>query len=146
VLERDPELVMKDLREDLISHENAVNIYHVVYDRNSLLVDVEATQQARAAERHARITRGKPFDAFCKEWVTPEPPTDIPYMGSWERNDEVWASIPGMMRVKMPAHAIQGVMMPNPKDVLIAQLEAKVASLETDLEACEKRAGGKPKA
>jgi acetone carboxylase, alpha subunit len=129
VLERDPELVMKDLREDLMSHDNAWDIYRVVYDRENLIVDVEATEKARADERKARVARAKPFDAFCKDWVTPEPPTDVPYMGSWDNNAEVWASIPGMMRVKTPSDQIQGVFMPNPKDVRIAQLEA-------ELEAC----------
>src|SRR3546814_9324409 len=51
VLERDPELVMKDLREDLMSHENAHDIYKVVYDKVNLVVDVEATAELRAAER-----------------------------------------------------------------------------------------------
>jgi acetone carboxylase, alpha subunit len=125
VLERDPELVMKDLREDLMSHDNAWDIYRVVYDRENLIVDVEATEKARADERKARVARAKPFDAFCKDWVTPEPPTDVPYMGSWDNNAEVWASIPGMMRVKTPSDQIQGVFMPNPKDVRIAQLEAE---------------------
>ena len=128
VLERDPELVMKDLREDLMSHDNAWDIYRVVYDRENLIVDVEATEKARAEERKARIQRAKPFDAFCKDWVTPEPPTDVPYLGSWDDNAEVWASIPGMMRVKTPSDQIQGVFMPNPKDVRIAQLEAELAA------------------
>ena len=126
VLERDPELVMKDLREDLMSHDNAWDIYRVVYDRENLIVDVEATEKARAEERKARIQRGKPFEAFCKDWVTPEPPTDVPYLGSWDDNTETWASIPGMMRVKTPSDQIQGVFMPNPKDVRIAQLEAEL--------------------
>jgi acetone carboxylase, alpha subunit len=129
VLERDPELVMKDLREDLMSHDNAWDLFRVVYDRDNLIVDVEATEKARADERKARIARAKPFEAFCKDWVTPEPPTEVPYMGSWDNNAEVWASIPGMMRVKTPSDQIQGVFMPNPKDVRIAQLEA-------ELEAC----------
>src|SRR3546814_10347897 len=76
VLERDPELVMKDLREDLMSHENAHDIYKVVYDQVNLVVDVEATAELRAAERRQRIARGKPYDAFVAEWVTPEPPAD----------------------------------------------------------------------
>lgn len=142
VLERDPELVMKDLREDLMSHENAWDIYRVVYDRDTLIVDAEATAEARAAERRARIARGKPFDAFCREWVTPEPPTDIPYMGSWDDNREIWASIPGMMRVKFPHDQIQGVFMPNPKDVTIAQQEAEITRLREQLAECRKQLGG----
>ena len=58
VLERDPcKLVMKDVREDLLSHELAEEIYFVVYDRDTLIVDEAATQARRDAERQARIAR-----------------------------------------------------------------------------------------
>lgn len=50
VLERNPELVMKDLREDLISDESAENIYKVVYDRATRRVDLAATAARRGAQ------------------------------------------------------------------------------------------------
>jgi hypothetical protein len=130
VLERDPALVMKDLEEDLMSHENARDIYKVVYDERSLVVDEDATQALRQAYRQERIARGKPFDQFCKEWVTPEPPAHLPYFGSWENPREIYATSAGQ-RIKMPADQLQGVYMPNPKDVRIAELEAQLAALQT---------------
>ncbi len=130
VLERDPALVMKDLEEDLMSHENARDIYKVVYDERSLVVDEDATQALRQAYRQERIARGKPFDQFCKEWVTPEPPAHLPYFGSWENPREIYATSAGQ-RIKMPADHLQGVYMPNPKDVRIAELEAQLAALQT---------------
>lgn len=130
VIERDPALVMKDLAEDLMSHENARDIYKVVYDEKTLIVDEEATAKLRAEYRLERIRRGKTFDQFCKEWVTKEPPADVPYFGSWDDTTQIYAQNPAInLKVVMPADQLQGVFMPNPKDLRIAELEAK-------LEAC----------
>ncbi|HEY0940026.1 MAG TPA: hydantoinase B/oxoprolinase family protein [Steroidobacter sp.] len=132
VLERDPALVMKDLAEDLISHETAWDIYRVVYDSRSLVVDEAATRAARDEERKARIARGKPFDEFCREWVSAEPPAAIPYFGSWDDPKVIYAS-DGSMRARMDADHLRGVMMPNPKDVRIRQLETELADLKERL-------------
>jgi len=128
VLERDPEAVMKDLQEDLMSHENARDIYKVVYDETSLTVDVQATKDLRAAYRRERIARGKPFDEFCAEWVTPEPPTHLPYFGSWHDNTRIYASTAGQ-RICMDADNLQGAFMLNPKDLRIAELEGELQQL-----------------
>ncbi|AXQ27887.1 acetone carboxylase subunit alpha [Solimonas sp. K1W22B-7] len=136
VLERDPALVMKDVEEDLLSHDIARDIYQVVYDEKTLVVDVEATTQLRADYRLERIRRGKPFDQFCKEWVTPEPPANIPYFGSWENTKEIYATTMGQ-RVKMPADQLQGAFMLNPKDVQIMQMEGEIEKLKAQLAECE---------
>jgi N-methylhydantoinase B/oxoprolinase/acetone carboxylase alpha subunit len=81
-LERDPEAVMKDLRESVITEWVAANIYHVVHDEE-LVVDPEATEEKRKAEREARKQRGKPFDEFVAQWRRDEPPEGVPYLGSW---------------------------------------------------------------
>lgn len=128
VLEREPGLVMKDIAEDLLSPDIARAIYHVVFDEGSLTVDAAATTAARAAERRARIARGKPFDQFVAEWVTPEPPEYLPYFGSWDDPAMIYAGLPGA-RVKTSAAEQTGVMMPNPKDVRIAALEAELAAM-----------------
>jgi len=133
VLERDPKLVMKDLAEDLMSHQNARDIYKVAYDERTLVVDVEATRKLREDYRRERIRRGRPFDEFCKEWVKPEPPQHLPYFGSWNDINVIYADSAGQ-RITMPANALQGVFMPNPKDVRIAQLEAEVAELRERLQ------------
>ncbi len=130
VLERDPELVVKDVRENLVSADIAADIYKVVFDPVTLMVDLDATDALRAAERKARIARGKPFDAFCAEWVTPEPPAHLPYFGSWgDDHDVIYAGLPGQ-RVKTTAAQQTGVMMPNPKDLRIAELEAELSRLK----------------
>ena len=132
VLLRDPALVMKDLEEDLISHETAVDIFKVIYDPATLVVDAPATREARATERRSRLSRGKPFDEFVKAFVTPEPPEHLPYYGSWDDPTVIYGSIMGK-RVKMDADKLQSVFMLNPKDVKIEALERKVAALETEL-------------
>lgn len=132
VLERDPKLVMKDLAEDLMSHENARDIYKVVYDEKMLVVDEEATARLRDEYRRERIRRGKPFDEFCKEWVTQEPPAHIPYLGSWGDVTTIYANAGGQ-RLTMKSSEIQGVFMPNPKDVRIGELEAEVEQLKEKL-------------
>jgi hypothetical protein len=129
VLERDPALVMKDLAEELMSHENARDIYQVVYDERTLTVDVEGTLRRREEYRKARIARGRPFDAFCKEWVTAQPPADVPYFGCWDDRTKIYATSGGQ-RIQMDADKLQGVFMPNPKDVRIAELEAQLARLQ----------------
>jgi N-methylhydantoinase B/oxoprolinase/acetone carboxylase alpha subunit len=128
VLERDPALVMKDLAEDLMSHEVARELYQVVYDERTLEVDEEATRLKRDEYRALRIRRGRPFDEFCREWVTAEPPASLPYFGSWSDPARIYAKSAGQ-RVEMRSDALQGVFMPNPKDVRIAELEAQLEKL-----------------
>ena len=140
VIERDPALVMKDLQEDLMSHDIARDIYQVVYDEATLVVDEAATQQRRADHRKARLARGKPFDQFCKAWVTPEPPKDIPYFGSWDDTTKIHAQNPAIgLNVVMDATQIQGVFMPNPKDLQLGQLESEVERLKAQLADCQKQ-------
>ncbi len=129
VLERDPELVMKDLREDLISDDSAQTIYHVVYDPPTRRVDLAATELERKAERSRRKARGKPYLEFVKNWVKPEPPMDIPYYGSWG-DDSVIYSGHGATRQKMSGDNVQPVWIQDPREVRIAELEARVAELE----------------
>lgn len=129
VLERPPELVMQDVADDLISHETARELYFVVFNASNLVVDEEATQAARAAERKARLARSVPFDDFVNRWVTDEPPASLPYYGTWKDPEVAFAGA-GPMRQKMDARAMQGIFMPNPKDMRIAQLEAQIKALQ----------------
>jgi hypothetical protein len=134
VLEREPELVMKDVEENLLSARLAREICFVVFDEATLVVDEAATCASRAAEREARKARGVPFDTFCARWVKPEPDPALPYLGAWGANDgPVIANPPGGVRVVMAADAVQGVMISNPKDRRIAELEAEVAALRDKL-------------
>ena len=107
-LDRDPELVAKDLRNGLVSEWVAREIYKVAYDTDTLLVDEEATAALRAAERKARIARGVPFAEFEAKWTKAKPPADVPYYGSWDDKEVIYAGTPDRT---MPASAIQGIML-----------------------------------
>lgn len=129
VLERDPELVSKDYLDGLISMRPVREIYHVVLDEKTGAVDVEATQAARDAEREKRKARGKPYKEFVREWESAKPPRDVPYYGSWDDRGTIYLGTPDKT---CPADAIQSVMMPDPKDIRIAKLEAEIAALKGD--------------
>src|SRR5690606_19761918 len=73
VLERDPEAVIQDLENGFISEWVAKNVYKVVYDPETRILDEEATQKAREQEREARKRRGQPFDQFMEEWSKKRP-------------------------------------------------------------------------
>ena len=84
----------------------------------------------------AHLTEGVPFDEFCAAWVKSEPDPALPYLGAWGANDgPVIANPPGGVRVVMPSDAVEGVMLSNPKDRRIAELEAEVAALKAKLAA-----------
>jgi hypothetical protein len=139
VLLRDPALTIKDIEENLISHETARDIFKVVFDSNTLLVDAEATKAARDAERKSRLKRGKPFDQFVKDFVTPEPPEYLPYYGSWDDPTVIYGTSAGK-RIKMKGTEIQSMFMPNPKDEKIKGLEKQLAAVKAELEACRSEA------
>jgi len=67
-LDRDPDLVIQDIKDQIISDWSAQRVYKVVYDPQTLKLNREATDRARIEERKARLARGKPFDAFSAEW------------------------------------------------------------------------------
>jgi acetone carboxylase, alpha subunit len=127
VLDRDPKLVIKDVEEDLISQETANNIYKVFYDPETLVLDVEKTEEARRQEREARKKRGVPYREFVKNWVTDEPPAHLPFYGCWKEREVIYAGSPDN---KMTEGNLKAVWLPNPKDVRIAQLEAELEALK----------------
>lgn len=84
VLERDPDAIMKDIKEGVTSHWVARNIYHVAYDEETLVVDCKKTEELRKMERQARIKRGKKYEEFEKGWLKKKPPEEaLKYYGSW---------------------------------------------------------------
>ncbi len=85
------------------------------------------TSAAREAERRARLDRGKPYAEFVAEWETDLPPADVPFYGSWNDRRVLHR---GTQEDTCPADAIVPVMMPDPKDVRIAALEAELAELQ----------------
>ncbi|HJX12081.1 MAG TPA: hydantoinase B/oxoprolinase family protein [Dehalococcoidales bacterium] len=84
VLERDPEMVMDDLRREIISRHTAENVYHVAFDPETLEVDHEKTGELRNREREDRKARGMTWEEFEKEWCPLHPsPEAMDYYGSW---------------------------------------------------------------
>lgn len=84
VLERDPEAVMRDLRDRRMTHEAARNNYRVVYDPRTLRVDPEATTEARARQRRERLQRGRPYTEFVRDWERLRPPEAVlTWYGRW---------------------------------------------------------------
>lgn len=132
VLLRDPALVARDLEEELISHDTALDIYKVVIDPDTFVVDEAATKALRDAERRNRIARGTPFDAFVEEWVKPEPPAYLPYFGCWDNANIIYGMSNGV-RVTMEASKLNSMFMPNPKDVLISELQGEITKLRQAL-------------
>jgi N-methylhydantoinase B/oxoprolinase/acetone carboxylase alpha subunit len=84
VLERDPLAVMQDLRGDAISDWVARNVFCVVYDPETLIVDEEATGAARDAQRARRLRESRPYGEFAAEWEQRRPPEQaLKYFGEW---------------------------------------------------------------
>jgi N-methylhydantoinase B/oxoprolinase/acetone carboxylase alpha subunit len=76
-LERDPEMVIRDLRENMTHAWAARHIYRVVYDPQTLRLDEEKTKELRDQTREERKRRGKPYAEFEAEWLKLEPPGAI---------------------------------------------------------------------
>jgi acetone carboxylase, alpha subunit len=133
-LERDPHAVVRDVELNRISAKVAREIFAVAYDPTSFVLDVEGTNELRAQARKARLERGKPYAEFVKEFVTPEPPKDLLYYGSWgDDTDELTATvfdIDGPKRVTAPVSQMPIIMLPDRRDLKVAELEARVRELE----------------
>jgi N-methylhydantoinase B/oxoprolinase/acetone carboxylase alpha subunit len=127
VLEREPEAVLKDIDEGLLSTATAFEIYRVRLHGSA--VDEAATEEARSEERRARIARGRPYADFVNDWVRSAPPETIAYHGSWDDPRRVFGGPPNARR-EMEADALQGMMMPNPYLEYIRQLEGALADLQ----------------
>ena len=83
-IERDPERVLQDLKDNLISAWSAENIYKVAFTADSKRVDWERTERLRYEERQARLARGKPWDTFIAQWSQQKPPEEIlEWFGMW---------------------------------------------------------------
>jgi N-methylhydantoinase B/oxoprolinase/acetone carboxylase alpha subunit len=133
VLDRAPEMVIKDLEEGLLSDKTARRMYKVEFNSENLVLDEKGTEKARADERQARIARGVPYDEFIESWVKDMPNPDIPYMGSWGDDlTKLVVQMPGLERRVIDAGA-EGIMLPNPKDLHISNLEQELAELKSKL-------------
>jgi acetone carboxylase alpha subunit len=133
VLDREPQMVIKDLEEGLISEEAARRVYKVAFNSENMVLDQEGTEKARESERQARIARGIPYDEFVKTWVKDAPDPDIPYMGSWgDDKSKLIVQSPGLERRVIDAGS-EGIMLPNPKDLYISNLDKELGELKSQL-------------
>jgi N-methylhydantoinase B/oxoprolinase/acetone carboxylase alpha subunit len=83
-LERDPDLVIKDLESGIISEWTARNIYKVAYNPETNEVDHEETQRLRQQERELRKKLGKKYEEWEKEWSGKAPPQEfLKFYGKW---------------------------------------------------------------
>jgi len=84
VLEREPQSVTDDLRAGVITHQTARDIYKVVYDSESMMVDTNLTEELRAKTRAERKRLGKPYSEFLKGWEKQRPPESaLKYFGEF---------------------------------------------------------------
>ena len=126
VLDRDPERVMKDIAERVVSPETARDVFKVIFDEATLAIDAEGTARARREERAARISRGLPYDEFVQQWNCDTPPKGVPYFGGWGTNNPRMFVNGLLSETDRP----QPVFMPDPNVVRIAELEARLRSLD----------------
>jgi acetophenone carboxylase len=83
-LERDPEAVIEDLRNRVITDWAAKSIYKIAYDEKTLRLFPEETALLREKARDERKQKGKPYEDFEKEWLAQRPPDQaIKYYGSY---------------------------------------------------------------
>jgi N-methylhydantoinase B/oxoprolinase/acetone carboxylase alpha subunit len=128
-LERDPALVITDLEHQLISHESAWNLYRVVYNQETLVLDEQATEQARIDERQARYERSSTWDDFIAAKVTDEPPSAVPFFGNWNGSKELYA---GPYGKGLPGQ-LPPIILPDPTQVALAQSQAELAKTQAEL-------------
>ena len=84
VLDRDPDLVMSDVRRRIISPWVAENVCKVAFDPLSLQPETAETDRMREEERAARLSRGLTYDDFMQEWEKLAPnPEILEYFGAW---------------------------------------------------------------
>ena len=84
VLEREPQDVVDDVRDEIISDWAACNVYHVAYDAETWTADEDKSREMRQRELQDRLRRARNYDVFEKEWSQKKPSEDqLVYYGSW---------------------------------------------------------------
>ena len=84
VLEPEPQAVVDDVRDGIISDWAARNVYHVAYDAETWTVGALRTAELRQNERADRLRRSARYADFEAAWVRRRPPADmLSFYGSW---------------------------------------------------------------
>lgn len=88
-IERNPDEVIEDLKNNMTTHWAAEHIYQIVYDKNTLRLDPEKTDKKRSAVRKERLAAGKPFDEFEEQWLKQKPSDQaLKYYGAYPHPSE----------------------------------------------------------
>jgi acetone carboxylase alpha subunit len=94
VLERDPEAVLTDLRDGMVTHWAARSLYKVAYDEKTLRLDPEKTESLRKEARAERLKKAKPYEAFEVEWMKRRPSEEaLKYYGAYPNPSK--GTVPG---------------------------------------------------
>lgn len=82
-LDREPELVARDVRSGLVSRWAAEHVYGVMLDEHGEALSAE-TKAKRHALRERRLANGRPYQEFLAEWATLRPAEEaLRFFGSW---------------------------------------------------------------
>lgn len=68
-IERDPDLIVRDLEDQMVTGEVAQNVYAAVIDPESLAVDYKETEKLRAERRAERLKTGIPGLEYVRRMV-----------------------------------------------------------------------------
>jgi N-methylhydantoinase B/oxoprolinase/acetone carboxylase alpha subunit len=77
-IERDPELIVADIRNKKATVERASRIYCVSINPNTLKVDRKRTEELRAQKRRERLSLGKPAKDYIKDLVAKRKSRQLP--------------------------------------------------------------------
>lgn len=84
VIERDPEGVIADLCNGQISSWVAEHVYGIVFDPDTLVLDLNKSKSRREAMRAERCLKSLPYRQFLESWLKLKPPDEIlKYYGTW---------------------------------------------------------------
>jgi acetophenone carboxylase len=89
-LEREPELVIQDIKDQIISDWSAQNVYKAQYNTETLKLDQEGTETARQEERQNRIQQAKTYDEFEQDWLEQQMDESLlKFYGTWPNAEVV---------------------------------------------------------
>ncbi len=83
-LEREPSLIIKDLKDGTTSEWAAKTIYKLSYDPETFEVQEEETKNLREKERQDRLKRAVPYKEFEEQWLKKRPAEELlEHFGIW---------------------------------------------------------------
>lgn len=83
-IDRNSSLVVQDLANGIISHRIAKEVYKIVYEEGTLILDEERTERLREEEKANRKKRGRTFSDFEREWSKKKPDKEVlEFYGEW---------------------------------------------------------------